>query len=78
VGNFAVQVNLSDVPYKNFLNAPKLTYTIGLQTKRLSVAQRKRFIRERKMREWTWTVKRNLQEKLLHLRIRVRWGLVEV
>jgi hypothetical protein len=28
--------------------------TIGLQTKRLSGAQRKRLIRERKMREGTW------------------------
>jgi len=31
--------------------------TIGLQTKRLSGAQRKRLIRERKMREGTWTEK---------------------
>jgi hypothetical protein len=29
--------------------------TIGLQTKRLSGAQRKRLIRERKMREGSWT-----------------------
>jgi hypothetical protein len=32
--------------------------TIGLQTKRLSGAQRKRLIRERKMREETWTEKK--------------------
>ena len=32
--------------------------TIGLQTKRLSGAQRKRLIRERKMREGTWTVEK--------------------
>ena len=33
-------------------------WTIGLQTKRLSGAQRKRLIRERKMREGTWTEKK--------------------
>jgi hypothetical protein len=32
--------------------------TIGLQTKRLSGAQRKRLIREREMREGTWTEKK--------------------
>ena len=32
--------------------------TIGLQTKRFSGAQRKRLIRERKMREGTWTEKK--------------------
>ena len=32
--------------------------TIGLQTKRLSGAQRKRLTRERKMREGTWTEKK--------------------
>ena len=32
--------------------------TIGLQTKRLSGAQRKRLTRERKMREGTWTVEK--------------------
>jgi hypothetical protein len=31
---------------------------IGLQTKRLSVAQRKKLIRERKMKEGTWTVEK--------------------
>jgi hypothetical protein len=31
---------------------------IGLQTKKLSVAQRKRFTRERKMRQGTWTEKK--------------------
>jgi hypothetical protein len=34
------------------------TSTIGLQTKRLSGAQRKRLTRERKMREGTWTEKK--------------------
>jgi hypothetical protein len=32
--------------------------TIGLQTKRISGAQRKRLIRERKMKEGTWTEKK--------------------
>jgi len=32
--------------------------TFGLQTKRLSGAQRKKLIRERKMREWTWAVEK--------------------
>jgi len=32
--------------------------TNGVQTKRLSGAQRKRIIRERKMREGTWTEKK--------------------
>jgi hypothetical protein len=32
--------------------------TIGMQTKRLSGAQRKRLIRERKMREGTWMEKK--------------------
>jgi hypothetical protein len=50
---------------------------IRLQTKRLSGAQQKRLIRERKMMEGTWT-ERNLQEKLLHIRIRVWLGVVEV
>jgi hypothetical protein len=34
------------------------TSTIGLQTKRLSGAQRKKLIRERKMKEGTWTVEK--------------------
>jgi hypothetical protein len=51
--------------------------TMGLQTKRISGGQRKRLIRERKMREGIgW--ERNLEEKLLHLRKRVRWGVVKV
>jgi hypothetical protein len=33
--------------------------TIGLQTKRLSGAQRKRLTRERKMKEGTWTEKKH-------------------
>jgi hypothetical protein len=53
------------------------TSTIGLQTKRLSGAQRKRLIRERKMRKGLGR-KRNLQEKLLYLRIRLRWGALGV
>jgi hypothetical protein len=37
---------------------PACISTIGLQTKRLSGAQRKRLIRERRMREGTWTEKK--------------------
>ena len=51
--------------------------TIGLQTKRLSGAQRKRLTQERKMREGPgW--KRSLQEKLLQLRVRMGQGVVGV
>jgi hypothetical protein len=35
---------------------------IGLQTKKLSVAQRKRFTRERKMRKGTWMEKKPLRK----------------
>jgi hypothetical protein len=51
--------------------------TIRLQTKRLSGAQQKRLITERKMREGIWTEKKP-PRKLPHLRIRVWWGVVEV
>ena len=51
--------------------------TIGLQTKRISGAQRKRLTRERKMREGTGR-KRNLQEKLHQLRVRMGRGVVGV
>jgi hypothetical protein len=44
--------------------------TIGLQTKRLSMAQRRKITRERRIREGNWT-KENLQVKLIHLGVRV-------
>jgi hypothetical protein len=49
--------------------------TIGLQTKRLSGAQRKRLTRERKMREGTWMEKKP-PGKLLQLRVRMGQGVI--
>jgi hypothetical protein len=61
--------------FQQYLNNGK-NFEIGLQAKGLSGAQRKRFVRERKMREGTWTEKK--PPRNLHLWIRVRWGIVEV
>jgi hypothetical protein len=48
---------------------------IRLQTNRLLGAQWKKLIKARKIKEGTWTVE-NLQERLLHLRRRLRWEAV--
>jgi len=42
--------------------------TIGLQTNRLSGAQRKKLVREKKMKEGTLGLRKNLQRKFPHLR----------
>jgi hypothetical protein len=51
--------------------------TIGLQTKRLSGAQRKKLIRERKMKEGTWTVEkppRKTPPSQVKGRVEGQWG----